>query len=750
MNRRWRIGREFILRHAGMPFDWLEELGAPASLLDLADEVLKQEQALLALVTARFDGERAASLRAEVLRGRTDRLPKAGGDGWSGAVHAWEDAVRRYSAAYEEADEQAGKRLRELLAHPLVSEAVFLSNPDAHRNMLRPLLAGDGPLTSRRRRVRRQMYTYVQRFCAKNETVSFFGPMAYGTVRPGPGAELRRDVERTRGVFLSHWAARALGTAIARDPKILPHLAFHATGRGDTAAEPLLRHLSPGGTVFKDVVRTAGLPAGEVARTLMRLVAAETLTVGLGGGDYDLDPLTTLHGQLAALPASPARERWLGHVRELAALLGEMAQQSLDRKAATVATLEERFTEITGRPARRGAGAAYADRAVFFEECASAFSLTVGDDIVRDWEERLGPALEVCVAHGRAAQSAAADAVRAAFTDPTGEQSVELDLLDYATRAAASRADSTSTFQAAHAPVHSGAAWPTEVRRLTDEADTQRGDRYAVVDLCPSAPDTDGLPGAPLVLSRAHHHLLVRSWLGTMHPEPDRLAADAADWVAEQDGTVVGLDFGRRNKGYYRFPGREIAMRPLAWTDQSSEDVTLPERMRVTIAPDAITLRDPEGREVSAYVPLSDFVKYAPMAALSHPQVLHPTFASPDGEQPEVRVGGVVLQRARWRVPAEALTAPEPYARFLALRRLAGRTGGRFVFCRSARERKPYLLDLASPLAADLVSHVARDTPWLDVERMAPGPEGLWLRDAEGRRYTSELRVQVIGRSVRP
>jgi hypothetical protein len=750
VNRRWRIGREFILRHAGMPFDWLEELGAPTSLLDLADDVLKQEQALLDLVAARFTGQRATTLRTEVLRGRTDRLPTTGSDDWPKTVHAWQDAVQRYSAAYKEADEQAGKQLRELLTHPLVSEAVFLSNPDAHRNMLRPLLADDGPLTSRRRRVRRQMYTYVQRFCAKNETVSFFGPMAYGTVRPGSGAELRRDVPRTRQVFLSHWAARALVTAIAREPKILPHLAFHPTGRGDTATEPLLRHVTPEGTVFKDVVRAAGLPAGEVAQTLLRLVAAESLTVGLGAGDYDLDPLTTLHGQLAALPASPARERWLAHLHELATLLGKMAEQPLDLKASTVATLEERFTKITGRPARRGAGAAYADRAVFFEECASAFALTIGDDVVHDWEEQLGPALEVCVAHGHAAQSTATDAVREAFTDGSGEQTVELDLLDYATRAAASRADSTSTFQAAHAPVHSGAQWRAEVERLTNEAHTQQGDRYAVVDLCPSAPDTHELPAAPLILSRAHHHLLVRSWLGTMHPQPDRLHADAAAWVTEQDGTIVGLDFGRRNKGYYRFPGHEIAMRPLAWTDQGSADVTTPERMRVVIAPDAITLRDPNGREVSAYIPLSDFVKYAPIAALSHPQVLHPTFASPDGEQPEVRVGAVVLQRARWRVATQALTAPEPHARFLALRRLAGRTKGRFVFCRSARERKPYLLDLASPLAADLVSHIAHDTPWLDVERMAPGPEGLWLRDAQGRRYTSELRIQVIGRSTRP
>ncbi|MFE7528115.1 lantibiotic dehydratase [Kitasatospora sp. NPDC057542] len=747
MSRQWRIGREFILRHAGMPFDWLEELGAPHSLLELADELLDRERTVLELVEERFDGPRAESLRSDVLRGRVRQVPRSGGARWSPAVSAWADAWERYALACREADEEAGKRLRGLLADPGVSEAVFLSNPDAYRNMLLPLLAYEGPLTSRWRRVRRQMFTYVQRFCAKNETVSFFGPMAYGTVGEGEGAVLRDDVPRVRRVFFSHWAARALATAIARDPKILPHLAFHSTGRGDAVREPLLLLVAPDGTVFRDVVRAAGQPAREVARTLMRLVAEEAVTIGLGGGDYDLEPLATLRDQLSALPASPARELWLGRMAELSSLIGDLAEVPLDRKPAAVAALENRFTEFTGRPARRGAGAAYADRAVFFEECASPFALTLGAGLIGDWERQLAPVMEVCTAHGHAAQRAAAAAVREAFTDgTTGGQDAELDLLTYATRAAASRSDSTSTFQAAHAPGYPGADWQAEVERLTGAAGALDGDRYAVIDLCPAAPDASGLGAAPLVLSRAHHHLLVRSWLGTMHPDPDRLGADAAAWTAAQDGTVVGLDFGRRNKGYYRFPGREVAMRPLTWTDHDQSELLKPEDLTVRIGPHEVTLHDPDGRTVSAYVPLSDFVKYAPIAALSHPQVLHPTFTTEDA-QPEVALGSVVLQRSRWQVPTAALAAPEPEARFLALRRLARDTGTRFVFCRSAHERKPYLIDLASPLAADLISHVARDAEQLGVERMAPGPDELWLRDSEGRRYTSELRMQIIGRS---
>jgi hypothetical protein len=110
-------------------------------------------------------------------------------------------------------------------------------------------------------------------------------------------------------------------------------------------------------------------------------------------------------------------------------------------------------------------------------------------------------------------------------------------------------------------------------------------------------------------------------------------------------------------------------------------------------------------------------------------------------------VDGVVYQRPRWIVDAGQVTARRPDARFLALRRLARRARGvRFVFCRSADERKPYLVDLESVLAADLVAHVA--TGPLTAEEMVPGPDGLWLRDERGRRYTCELRMQIVGRDT--
>ncbi|MEV4919565.1 lantibiotic dehydratase [Streptomyces tirandamycinicus] len=852
MTRVWTLGTVFVVRHAGMPFDWLESLGGPADLHEAAERLLDAEEELRAAAGSAFP-----RLAAAVEECAPERLPGVPAPARE-AADAWRAAAARYREAHRTADEAATKELRRLLERPEVAEAVLLSNPDALRNMLRPLLAHDGPLTSRYRRARRQLYTYVQRFCAKNETVSFFGPMAYGEVDPGlptaDGALLSTRLPRTRRVFVSHWAGRALLRAVTRDTALLPDLPFHRTCDGEpawpdgaspedaAAARTVLAALTPDGTTLRGLVRTLGTPARELARALRLLVAADAADVGLGGGPFDLEPLTTLRDGLDRLPPSAARDRWIARIEGLEALRAALQTAGPDEREAAIGTLERAFSEATGEPARRAAGSTYADRAVFYEEGSSPFALRIGPALAARWEQRLRGVLELCTAHGHLTQRAAADAVRSALG--TGAR---LDLGRYAAAAAEAFPAPGSAFAVAHAPDYPAADRERHTTRLRELADGLRGDRYALVDLCPRASGAAGLADADLVVARVHHHLLVPGWLDTMHPEPRRFAAAAADWVARQDGRVVGFDFGRRNKGYYRFPGRAVALRPASWTDAGDPPLR-PRDLTVELGEPpgpasgsghgyetgpgyepgygmgsasgsgtGVRLLDPDGREVTAYIPLNDFVKYAPFAALSHPQVLHPAFtaseaapeaaleaapqvasdaardAAPDdppddppggapgtahggtalggtalggtalggtapvdaphggtdpGALPEVAVDGVVLQRPRWRVDASRLRRSAPHARFLELRRLARRTGLRFLFCRAPGERKPYLLDLASPLAADLAAHIGHREDVLTAEAMSPAPGDLWLRDEQGRRYTCELRMQFTGREV--
>ena len=760
MTRDWTAGEVFVLRHAGLPFDLLEGLAASAELLIAAETLLGDEEALT--VEASRAGVPQAAVRTAVTACDPDRLPRHAAPAWRQAAARWNDSLCTFLQAFGTEQERASAALRQVLARADVQEAVFLSNPEVYSNMLVPFLAEAHPLNARWRRARRQLYTYVQRLCAKNETVSFFGPMAYGTVQPGHGTRLRTDVPRRRHVFFAHWAAREVADAVARDRRLRAVLPFRCTGApapgGDEetggggqaglALADLLTAVASAGPAGASLARVAAaVNAGprETATGLRRLVADGRLQFGIIPAPEERDPLGAMLDQLASIPGQAARE-WEGKIASLRALLTELEKTAFPERIAAVLRLEGEFSAVTGKPARRGAGAVYADRAVFFEECASPFALEIGEDTLRSWTSQISASLELSTAHGAAAQRAAVDRVRTALG-----AAPPLRLPDYAARLLAAFDPGGSRFAPGHVP-----GYPAGDGQVTDDllsaASRLPGDRYALVDLCPAAGDAGQLPSAELVLSRCHHHLLTDGWLGEMYAGDEPFGAAAERWIASQPD-LAALDVGRRNKGYYRFPGRRVALRAPAHSDAGDPRVIWPSR--ITVEPTAAGLRclDDAGQDVTLYLPLSDYVKYPPYAALSHPQVLHAVFGGSAGEEatPAVTVGGVVYQRPRWLLGPGELSGGSPHARFLQLRRLARtRIPHRFVFCRTAAERKPYLIDLASVLAADLASHIAKDGALVTAEQMRPAPDELWLRDHQGQRYTCELRMQVIGREHVP
>ncbi|MDQ3716071.1 MAG: lantibiotic dehydratase family protein, partial [Actinomycetota bacterium] len=115
---------------------------------------------------------------------------------------------------------------------------------------------------------------------------------------------------------------------------------------------------------------------------------------------------------------------------------------------------------------------------------------------------------------------------------------------------------------------------------------------------------------------------------------------------------------------------------------------------------------------------------------------------------PRVTVDRLVVARETWRVPAEDFAVPrnrpdpDPIGRVTAV---ADRHGlPRRTFWRARSGTKPVYLDLHSPLLVRLAAASLRDAvPDTSVTftEMLPGPDQLWLADAQGRRYTSELRL---------
>jgi hypothetical protein len=129
--------------------------------------------------------------------------------------------------------------------------------------------------------------------------------------------------------------------------------------------------------------------------------------------------------------------------------------------------------------------------------------------------------------------------------------------------------------------------------------------------------------------------------------------------------------------------------------------------------------------------------------------------APPGTHVPRVTIDDLVVSRETWRLsasgPGFADTADES-TRYLQARAWAASHGlPRHVFLRFTGERKPIYADLTSLASIDLISrslrrarrqHGAEAT--VTVAEMLPAPDEAWLTDAQGQRYTAELRMVAV------
>jgi len=111
---------------------------------------------------------------------------------------------------------------------------------------------------------------------------------------------------------------------------------------------------------------------------------------------------------------------------------------------------------------------------------------------------------------------------------------------------------------------------------------------------------------------------------------------------------------------------------------------------------------------------------------------------------PRITLDRLVVSRERWHQTKrdfwELVAAAE--TSYEAVYRWARELGlPRFVFATVPPEPKPIYVDLGSPVQVEVFVAFLRNADELGLSEMLPGHDELWLPDAQGRRYTSELRV---------
>ncbi|MFY0566268.1 lantibiotic dehydratase [Archangium lansingense] len=516
MSERWTLGEVFVLRHAGFPFDWLEGLGFSEGLRSEVAALLEDERALVDAVRTAA-GEDAARVAREALeKGKEPSLKAKYGPGCAQALERYRAHRAALSARYAEERQELRRRLRERAAEPSIQEAVFFSNPAMYENVWSRYLEGEQrPDNSDARRVERQVYTYLQRFCAKNETTSFFGPISYGECDGEDGDDVKvvPSGSTRRRTFLTFWAITELARAVAREREVRRHLPLRLNPlfkveAGRASCEPLklevalspeaerLLAVLPGAPTLGAASGALGQPVETVERLVVPLMKSALVLLGLPFVANDFGTFASLREAVAALPASEARERWLSRLDELERLRSEFEGAGLARRRELLQTLETRFTEYTGKPARRGEGQVYSDRLILYEEASSPFRLKLGRRFSEEMAAKLSGALGLSAAYGDRVQRSYREQVR----DALGSEERPLDFLEYAVRL---RPDEVAGSRFAPVPPILLDEDLSRSRTLPEDflGTSQPGGRYALPDVCLAATEErfrgDVRPRAP-------------------------------------------------------------------------------------------------------------------------------------------------------------------------------------------------------------------------------------------------------------
>ena len=185
-------------------------------------------------------------------------------DDWS----LWRDFAVRSSGFPVEGLDVFGPgeepRLVEVARDPAFREAVAWQSRASLARAVDKLAAGAPGSPSRRRRWTDVVAAYWQRYCSKNDTIGFFGPLAWGSF--GDTTAIRSGrLERDRVVHLETWAVEAVAAATGV-PVSLPMCPFP-----ERALRPMLTDTSPLDRVEAARAAVAAAPREHVAAALDQL-----------------------------------------------------------------------------------------------------------------------------------------------------------------------------------------------------------------------------------------------------------------------------------------------------------------------------------------------------------------------------------------------------------------------------------------------------------------------------------------------
>ena len=701
----------------------------------------------------------------------------------------------KYDVAYPDAVRRLSRAIAVTNADPLFREAVIWQNPG-----LAQRLQDAGPGVARRTKDRQRelvVANYLQRYCLKNDTIGFFGPVGWASVVPGTAGLVVAPGEHLlarRTTYFEVWAIDKVAAVIAGPGRVLGWLRPRRNPSTFLAGNVLHRpHRKPvvltdtelrilmacdGRRTISDVLASAGPPDARVV--LARLVELGALRSDLEGPAHAW-PERLLRDRLDQIADPVARDAALEPVDRMVRARDAVAASAgdPDRLQRALASLADTFEQVTESAATRRAGANYAGRTLVYQDAVRDVRVELGEAVTQALGRPLGLVL---------------DSARWLVNDITARYRVLFaELIDHElTRAGGAPVPLTRllTLASPYLSLHSHRGVSeiagqsiAELQRRWQEVlgPPSSASRHQVSADAIAARAAEYFPARPVAWSGARQHspdimiaaaspgdvergnfLLVLGELHMasntldgrcfveQHPDPARLmAAEQADHGARRIVSIPAKDFPSVTSRTSP-PSAVLGPDQLYWSSAAADSLDPPEP--ATILPGAamtVTRRGDDlvvhlmgsGAELDLFEVIGDVMGGVVTNAFLP--------AAPAVHQPRITIDRLVLSRERWVFQVAdsgwAFVGDERERYYLARRWRQEHNLPELVFLRVPVEAKPMAVDFRSLVLVNLFAKHIRQTKaagYADytVSEMLPDLDQLWLADQAGRRYSSELR----------
>jgi hypothetical protein len=800
------------IRGAGFPASWVTDLAA-SDLARGTEELLALERELSSARTEaisacadaleKADGDRRRALAKTMKRLRAGKVPEDMDLGSTierlrSADVAFEAQRTEISSIYEAATKFVGDALRRIAQDSRFREALTWQNHRAVQGGLAYLLRRpSGATDDETRKNERLVASYVQRYCVKNDTIGFFGPIGWAQFsREPPTIDLRpgAGLVRQRRVFFEYWSIAELAAKFAEDPELKSWLRPRVS--------PSMR--LEGTTLHAPIDQTRVLPEAFAAvlracdgRTRARDLAhrlATDLSLELQDEDEVFEMLETLEQQgiirwTLEVPTADAQPELrlkealheiadarssagpLGELEQLVAAKDEIARAAGDaeRLSKAFGELEATFTRITGKSGVRRGGQTYAGRMLVYEDCVRDSDLVFGPRFY----EKLAKPLALLVSSARWYTHTIAsryrrrfDEIYAALSVETGSPTISYPRFWsavgplFGSREAPVSQIVLDVLADLHARWARILALPENVRQVSlASAEIEARVRDAFDAPCPGWPsarnyspdvmvaarDTRAIEAGDFQMVLGELHLGANTVLTPFyllhHPERDALIRardlelpDRAIEPVESAENASRADlYSVSDHDLHLEMGKTRSFRP-------RDHVVAIADLVVERAGDRLIVRTLDGTHCfDVIVFFQQYLTFATGPSFSLlPQSTH---------IPRVTIDDFVIQRERWTFPPDALAFAKlerAVDRFVGANRWVAAAGlPRYVFVKVPEEPKPCFVDFSSPPYVEILTKLARKASRVTISEMLPALGDLWLRDRDDRRYTSELRIAI-------